>query len=1100
MGTERGGLDYAIVARDQFTATFRQFRTEVGKTRAALEGLRRSAPAGLRESAAATREAARATAELTRATQTRARAEGTANRQSQQELRRLAAAQRDRSRLERQISAVARQGNRDSAAEVKRREAAERQLARTQRERARQEARDAQQAARASREAARAERDRQLQLRRSRREASAFFGQFVAGNSAVNRVSFTFRRLFGILAAFAIAREAVGLFFRGLVGGAIQFNRVTEDATVGLGGLIFTLFRLTDAQGRLLEGAEGFAAAQTEARRQMALLRRDSLSTVATFEELIDAFQTALAPGVAAGFNLDQIREFSVLVSQAASAIRLPQNQLAEEVRSLLQGTATTKTTRLAAIFGGPNELNQLVRQAEDAQDLFQKLTSRLEGFRFAGEAAAKTFTGLAARIKDAFQFAAGTASEAFFVELKEALNDIGNLVLDIKRDGKGAIESITPNENAVRVLAVVFDGLRSAVRAVREAIASITFDDALNAAIGFRDAVVVAGAVVSGFVQGVIRAVGFLSVAGRGLARIFGPTALKDLTRLVALITQFGVLVVGAGTAFALLRIAIKLALLPLGTMLGLMQAIVKSAVVLVKGFLLIPTPLLIVLAIITRVALAFKDFVDSIAGFEVKLSTAGAVLKDLFLDTAVIIRERLQSTATFLFETVRHFGVTVFQEVRILVLRIGNSIANFFRNTLSTILGFVANELGRVADSLPDFLAGTRAQLQDLEAAVRGASAGMAKGAKDAAEETAKSVADAEAKINASADRKANAIAEAAAQLAAAEQQLVDNVFDNINLDVEAPTVLEGLESIFDKFKASLTGLVGADVFDTDAILAELDRIKKQIKEKIANTEPPAKESKFRQGLREMMEEMGNAVQASLNIIRGAVDQFASFVSSTIVDAFDPTKDLDIKERFAQFLQGIAQLIIEELTKLAIAKAVLGLGGFSRGGEVPGLAEGGDVPHSKARPKLARAIAPKAARSDTVPAVLTPGEYVQRLDAVRRYGLDFMEALNRGLIDPAKARALIGAGRSVRALRAQASHGPGFAQGGLIGDVVEGVRRGAGPRSSPERDRGPQPAVVVANDQSMERLLGGGRAAFMRFVRDNSREIDTLIRANRR
>jgi hypothetical protein len=71
---------------------------------------------------------------------------------------------------------------------------------------------------------------------------------------------------------------------------------------------------------------------------------------------------------------------------------------------------------------------------------------------------------------------------------------------------------------------------------------------------------------------------------------------------------------------------------------------------------------------------------------------------------------------------------------------------------------------------------------------------------------------------------------------------------------------------------------------------------------------------------------------------------------------------------------------------------------------------------------------------RSDTVPAMLTPGEYVVNRDTVSRLGVGFFEAINRMVIP---ARALVG--------RVQ-----GFAGGGLVPSISAGLARTANKASS--------------------------------------------------
>lgn len=79
--------------------------------------------------------------------------------------------------------------------------------------------------------------------------------------------------------------------------------------------------------------------------------------------------------------------------------------------------------------------------------------------------------------------------------------------------------------------------------------------------------------------------------------------------------------------------------------------------------------------------------------------------------------------------------------------------------------------------------------------------------------------------------------------------------------------------------------------------------------------------------------------------------------------------------------------------------------------------------------------------AKSDTVPAMLTPGEFVVNRQAVARYGAGFFEAINN-LSAPAQALA----GRAMASIQ-------GFALGGLVQPVGSSLPRPSLPDSAPTR-----------------------------------------------
>ena len=112
---------------------------------------------------------------------------------------------------------------------------------------------------------------------------------------------------------------------------------------------------------------------------------------------------------------------------------------------------------------------------------------------------------------------------------------------------------------------------------------------------------------------------------------------------------------------------------------------------------------------------------------------------------------------------------------------------------------------------------------------------------------------------------------------------------------------------------------------------------------------------------------------------------------------------------------------------------------------------------------------------KSDTVPAMLTPGEFVVSRDAVARYGAGFFEAINN-LSAPAQALA----GRVMAGVQ-------GFATGGLVQPAGSSLPRPSLPDGTPTRtvrvelSSGQQKvnATVDARDESrLLQLLDAARA----------------------
>lgn len=305
--------------------------------------------------------------------------------------------------------------------------------------------------------------DRQARsLRRVGREAKTTEGH-------INRISFTFRRLFGILAAFAAAREGLRLI-RLTFSTAVRFSGELETAALGIASIIAAAGDVRGVTGTSADAITQFTLAQIESRKQLKALRQDALLTSATLEQLAFAFQTATGPGLQAGFNLDEIRQFTLRISQAATAIGLEQNQLAEEIRSILTGTIRARTTRIATALG---ITNADIKQAKELGNLVEFLEERFEAFGIAGKEALNTLGPLFTNAGIAIKGLLAEAAPEFFEEIKNALKDIQDIIAPLQTGGVRII-----NPEAIVFAKAIFDSVAGAVTQARQLVRALDFKE----------------------------------------------------------------------------------------------------------------------------------------------------------------------------------------------------------------------------------------------------------------------------------------------------------------------------------------------------------------------------------------------------------------------------------------------------------------------------------------------------------------------------------------------------------------------------------------------------------------------------------------------
>lgn len=399
---------------------------------------------------------------------------------------------------------------------------------------------------------------RRAALTKEGKESLTFFQrlrqELTSTDSQANRVSFTFRRLFGILAAFTVARQVTAMF-SGMVREMVSFNARMETAELGIAQLISSLTEIRDPLGNVVGATDRFDAALREARKQMGLLRRDSLLTAATYEELVDTYQVISAPGLSAGLNLEEIRGLTLMISRAATALGVPQNQLAEEGRSLLQGTITPRNTRIATALGITNDQ---INAAKEAGQLFDFLTRRFSAFEESTEKTAQSFSALFSRLRGAVSLVLGAGGEALFERTRDLLNSLFDLLVS-ENPLTGLVE---PAPNAVRAVKAIGDAFAGLVSEGQRLLKVFNIGELMVFGNAIASIVRNTTALIGGMIEGVIRGfndirsvLGGITTAIRsipGMSSVMGDSAQSAVVQLTRLLTVYAALRVSASLLLA--------------------------------------------------------------------------------------------------------------------------------------------------------------------------------------------------------------------------------------------------------------------------------------------------------------------------------------------------------------------------------------------------------------------------------------------------------------------------------------------------------------------------------------------------------------------
>jgi hypothetical protein len=128
-------------------------------------------------------------------------------------------------------------------------------------------------------------------------------------------------------------------------------------------------------------------------------------------------------------------------------------------------------------------------------------------------------------------------------------------------------------------------------------------------------------------------------------------------------------------------------------------------------------------------------------------------------------------------------------------------------------------------------------------------------------------------------------------------------------------------------------------------------------------------------------------------------APQKLASGLSTAMMEGITGAKDIGdaLSDAGRNFLGFMAEAFMQQAAMQAVQGAMSFIPGLASGGEVQRYASGGSVSQS-------RGGGVSGFGTDTVPAMLTPGEFVMKKDSVDKYGASFLSSLNEGLMPMGK------------------------------------------------------------------------------------------------
>lgn len=255
----------------------------------------------------------------------------------------------------------------------------------------------------------------------------------------------------------------------------------------------------------------------------------------------------------------------------------------------------------------------------------------------------------------------------------------------------------------------------------------------------------------------------------------------------------------------------------------------------------------------------------------------------------------------------------------------------------------------------------------------------------------------------------------------------------------DAEEALRMEGLAEAAERVRAEINGVD----LRLQAHLASLEELRDEgliSWEEYAQAVERAKEA---------IDELDDRGQESSELMKDVAETFASSFIDFVVDPFNA----NVEEMATNFIKQVARMVLETAAQRAILAAFGG--GFASGGSVSagggggilGMATGGFV------------SGPGTATSDSIPALLSDGEYVLSARTVQRIGVGTLDAVNF-------------------------SGAQGFSTGGLVGGG------GSSAPSVSVHMHGSQEEAALAALQS-----SAGRAMVIDIIGQNRRQVKRLL-----
>lgn len=321
------------------------------------------------------------------------------------------------------------------------------------------------------------------------------------------------------------AAQNLGAVFQTVFGKGISFAAEMETGLIGIAAIIQSTMQL-DGEDMNFDTATIIATQAIES------LKKAALSTNLTLKELVKTFQAIVAPAANMGLTVKQTTDLAVIGGTAVKTLGLKEDQLVQEIRSMLTGNITARSSTLATALGLKNE--DITNAVNAAEGLFEFLKKRMAGFEQASREAGNTLTGIWSNIMDGVEQTQEKAYLGLFAMLKGELAKVQDLFFTIERykkdekvdengqDHEGEIKSSQLNEETVESFKLVADYAAAIYTSIKDWVNSLLDNTQLMGMLSrFAEAIYVSFVAIFENAENIIQCLALIWAGSGGWLRI---------------------------------------------------------------------------------------------------------------------------------------------------------------------------------------------------------------------------------------------------------------------------------------------------------------------------------------------------------------------------------------------------------------------------------------------------------------------------------------------------------------------------------------------------------------------------------------------------